>query len=191
MTEIVEKTLQSDCGLTYEEVFESIDPIALGSASIGQVHRAKIHDEHAKKLGGQNIVAIKVMHPGAEERFHHDFQVFRWLCKIALAGWAPILDECYRQIMTEFDYRREANSLHTIRDHMARSPYRNRVRIPEPLSQLCTKELLVMEMLEGKKFADAVEDKLADALGGEKSNAVELIKRKRLGESHSKKVVYA
>ena len=85
--------------------------------------------------------------------------------------------------MTEFDYRREASSLSTVRDHMANSPYRDRIRIPEPLSVLCSKELLVMEMLNGKKLSDALEDELASAMGKDRSHAAEMIKRKRLGES--------
>jgi aarF domain-containing kinase len=122
------------------------------------------------------------MHPGAEEIFHHDFQVFRLLCKVALTGWQPILDECYRQIMTEFDYRREADCLSTVRQHMAESPYHGRIRIPEPFSKLCTKELLVMEMLDGKKLSDAIEDELGSVLGGDRAQASALIKSKRLGK---------
>jgi predicted unusual protein kinase regulating ubiquinone biosynthesis (AarF/ABC1/UbiB family) len=183
VVEIVDRTLDSEFGLSFDDVFESMDPVALGSASIGQVHRAKLRHPHADDYGGGDVVAVKVMHPGAEDRFHHDFQVFRLLCKVALTGWQPILDEFYRQVMTEFDYCREADSLSTVRQHMAQSPYSRRIRIPEPLTKLCTKELLVMEMLNGKKLSDSIEDELAVALGGDKDHASALIKRKRLGRS--------
>ena len=78
-----------------------------------KVHKAKLQPQYAStgEYNGGEVVAVKVMHHGAEERFHHDFQVFRWLCKLALKGWEPILDECYNQIMSEFDYRNEAKSL--------------------------------------------------------------------------------
>jgi aarF domain-containing kinase len=183
VVEIVEKTLDSEFGLKFDDVFETMDPVALGSASIGQVHRAVLKPPFSQEYSGGDVVAVKIMHPKNEERFHHDFQVFRWLCKVALKGWEPILDECYRQIMTEFDYRREAESLSTVRQHMTQSPYHGRIRIPEPLSTLSTKELLIMEMLNGKKLSDALEDELASALGGDRDHASALIKRKRLGKS--------
>lgn len=181
--EIVDKTLDSEFGLGFDEVFESMDPQALGSASIGQVHRAVLKAPYSQEYGGGNVVAVKVMHPGAEERFHNDFQVFRWLCKVALKGWEPLLNECYRQIMTEFDYKREAESLSTVRRHMTNSPYNNRIKIPEPLSTRSTKELLIMEMLNGKKLSASLEEELVSALGGDPAVASDLIKRKRLGKS--------
>jgi aarF domain-containing kinase len=179
----IDTSLNSAFGLGFDDVFQSIESSALGSASIGQVHKAKLKSEYANLEGynGGEIVAVKVMHRGAEERFHHDFKVFRWLCKIALQGWEPILDECHRQIMSEFDYRREAGSLERVRENMAKSPFHRRIRIPEPLSKLCSKELLIMEMLEGKNLSDAIEDELALALGG-KDKAMAMIRRKRLGK---------
>jgi predicted unusual protein kinase regulating ubiquinone biosynthesis (AarF/ABC1/UbiB family) len=181
---ILDDSLQREFGLRFDDVFDDIDPVALGSASIGQVHRATIKQQFANDddYNGGNTVAVKVMHPGAEERFHHDFKVFRSLCKVALRGWQPILDECYRQIMSEFDYRREAGSLDTIRQGMAKSPYWRRIRIPQPLPNLCTKNIIFMEMLHGKKLADSLEDELAEALGGDKDIATEFIARKRLGK---------
>ena len=181
IVEIVNENLQSEFGKGFHEVFESIDPIALGSASIGQVHRARLREATDPAWTHGEIVAVKVMHRGAEERFHHDFQVFRLLCKVALSGWETILDECYRQIMTEFDYRKEGESLEIVRSYLMKSPYNTRVRVPEPYSKLCSKELLTMEMLHGKKLSDAIEDDLVAALGGSRTDASELLKRKRLG----------
>ena len=181
---IVNESLRAEYGLSFEDVFESIDDKALGSASIGQCHRAKLQESYAHQSdysGGDNA-AVKVMHPGAEDRFRHDFQVFRWLCKVALTGWEPILDECYRQIMSEFDYRREADSLATVRRIMSKSPFKGQVTVPEPLKNVCTKEVLVMEMLDGKKLSDSLEDDLAMALGQNHDMAKEFLKRKRLGE---------
>jgi aarF domain-containing kinase len=185
VSRIIDCTLQSNYNVSIDDVFESIDPVALGSASIGQVHRAKFKDTYLERnidngyMGGP-FAAIKVMHPGAEDTFRHDFQVFRWLCKVALTGWEPILDECYRQIMSEFDYRREAQSLDTVRRSLSRSPFRKLVHVPEPLRSLCTKELLVMEMLQGKKLSDSFEDELRDALGGDPDVAQSFLRKKRL-----------
>lgn len=54
-----------------------------------QVHRATLHDDWVDEFDVGNEVAVKVMHRGVEQMFHHDFQVFRNLCQVALSGWKP------------------------------------------------------------------------------------------------------
>lgn len=185
---------ESSSSLSFEDVFEDIDAIALGSASIGQCHKAKIKGKYARELlpgsSGEREtdidmdllppvdVAVKVMHPGAEERIKHDFSVFRWLCRVALQGWEPFLDELYRQYMSELDYTREANSLATVRNNMKNSPFAKSVQVPKPLQTLCSKELLVMELFDGTKLSDSLENELKDILGADRSK--QLLDRKRL-----------
>ena len=188
-----EQTTRTE-SLSFEDVFEDIDAIALGSASIGQCHKAKIKGKYARELFSASErksdsdidmdllppvdVAVKVMHPGAEERIKHDFSVFRWLCRIALQGWEPFLDELYRQFMSELDYTREGNSLATVRNNMRNSPFAKSVQVPKPLQTLCSKELLVMELFDGTKLSDSLEDELKDILGADRSK--KLLDRKRL-----------
>jgi aarF domain-containing kinase len=169
--DIISQSFRSEFGLEWDDVFESMDPVALGSASIGQVHRAVLKDSWAEPYQRDKTVAVKVMHPGAKQRFSHDFVVFRWLCRLALPGWSGFLVELERQIMTEFDYRDEAVSLQDVRQNMMQSPYKSRVAVPEPFKSLCSKYVLVMEMLPGKKLAEAVEDNLALAFGGDRALA--------------------
>lgn len=84
--------------------------------------------------------------------------------------------------MTEFDYRREASSLTIIGKNMKQSPYNHLIRIPQACTRLCTKELLVMELLPGKKLSDELEDQLTKILADDNRhiNAKEVIKKKRL-----------
>jgi aarF domain-containing kinase len=183
--EIVSKALENEFGLTWDDVFESMDAQALGSASIGQVHRAVLKEATETTLrkttgySGGNVVAVKVMHPGAEERFAHDLQVFRWLRRMALPDWTSTLDELERRMMTEFDYREEAKALAQVRANMAQSPYWDRVCVPEPLESLCCKEVLVMEMLNGPKLINAIEDDVVRAFGDREKGADFIAQRKQ------------
>eukprot|EP00985_Skeletonema_marinoi_P020325 scaffold12044_cov103-Skeletonema_marinoi.AAC.4 len=167
-------------GLTIEDVFESFDEV-LGSASIGQVHKAKLTPE----FGGETV-AVKVMHPNAETRFRNDFKIFRTLCKVALPGWDPILRELEMQMMTEFDYTNEGQNLLQVGKNMAKSPYANKVKVPYPMLDLCSKNLLVMEYLEGKKLATSIEEKLSSILGGDKLMARKVLKAKQQALFESK-----
>jgi predicted unusual protein kinase regulating ubiquinone biosynthesis (AarF/ABC1/UbiB family) len=182
---IVKDSLKSEWGLEYDDVFESIDADALGSASIGQVHKAilkkKWVDADPNYTGGEKV-AVKIMHPDAKFRFNCDFQVFRWLCRVAMPGWEPFLAELQKRLMSEFDYHNEAKSLNLVRNNIIRSPYRNRVRVPQPYKSLTCTHVLVMELLEGKKLNDAIEDKLSTFFGGDKEKAHELLAKKQRGK---------
>ena len=105
------------------------------------------------------------MHPGAKACFARDFSVFRWVCRLVLPAFRPVLNELERRIMTEFDYRTEAQNLHDVRSNMAASPYARRVCVPQPLSELTCENVLVMEMLEGKKLLESIQDGVTQALG--------------------------
>ena len=176
--EIVQEELQSNFGYNFDDVFAVMDPVALGSASIGQVHRAVLTDRFAK-LHNYKQVAVKVMHPDAQGRFQHDFQVFRWVCRLALPGWRGLLDELETRFLSEFDYHTEAASLATVRANMERSRFRRQVRVPEPLPELCTRRVLVMEMLQGKKLFDAMRERLSRSLGGNQQLASDFLEARR------------
>ena len=63
---IVDDSLKSCQDVDMDDVFDSIGEV-LGSASIGQVHKAKL----TPKYGG-DTVAVKVMHPNAEHLFRNE-----------------------------------------------------------------------------------------------------------------------
>lgn len=172
---IIDKSYGTVFGLSFDDVFESIDEDALGSASIGQVHRAVLKERWIGLHHGVSHVAVKVMHPNAKQRFVHDFSVFRWLCRLVLPEWKGLLNELERQFMTEFDYRTEAIALRDVRNNMMQSAYSSRVVVPEPLEDLCSKHVLVMEMLKGKKLATSMEDNLTAVFGGDKDRASALL----------------
>eukprot|EP00977_Amphora_coffeiformis_P010911 scaffold2576_cov175-Amphora_coffeaeformis.AAC.15 len=178
VAQILQDSLQANFGYDFEDVFDHMDPVALGSASIGQTHRAVLTERFAR-LHKYREVAVKVMHPDAQACFQHDFQVFRWVCRLALPGWKGLLDELETRFLSEFDYHTEAASLATVRANMQRSRFRRQVCVPEPLPELCTKNVLVMEMLQGRKLVDAMRERLAESLGGNRQLASDFLEARR------------
>ena len=170
------KALRTKCP-AFEQEYNDIvlDPEALGSASIGQVHRAVLH----RKDNTTKEVAVKVMHQGAKSMFENDFRVFKLLTKIALPSWQTMHDTLEVQVMSEFDYLREADSLREVRRNMRQSPYRRRVVVPEPIEELCCRHVLVMEMLHGQKLIDSIQNRFAAAIGGNRTAADAFLKARR------------
>lgn len=129
-------------------MFASIDAVPLGSASIGQVHRARL-------LDGREV-AVKVQYPRVEALFRGDLRTIRRFCAIAQPEHLAVLDEVERAFLTEFAYDREAEALQTVADNVARSPFHARVVVPRPVTELCRREVLVMEYLDGEKLVNAL-----------------------------------
>jgi hypothetical protein len=182
--DIIDKSWRTEFNLGVYDLLETFDPKVLGSASIGQVHLGKLRKDVRERMNlgkERELVAIKVMHLDAEDRFRNDFKIFKWLCRIALPGWAPIMREFESQMMTEFDYIHEAENLEIVRKNMMASPYRNQVVVPQPLLEYCTTNVLVMEFLDGVKMESAVLNDLTSALGGDSRLAKKIMEEKRRG----------
>jgi aarF domain-containing kinase len=182
-TELVQnaaiQALQKDCPAYHNYENLVLDPIPLGSASIGQVHRATLKYNTKNMPSKTKEVAVKVMHRDVKRKFQTDFQVFRWLCRIAIPSWCHMLNALEQQVMTEFNYLHEAQSLQTVRNNALQSPYRYRVCIPQPMLELCCEQVLVMEMLHGKKLIDSIREKLVNAFGGNHNLTHEFLQQRK------------
>lgn len=162
--------IEASYGKPASDVFASIDSTPLGVASIGQAHRAVLKDG--------TEVAVKVQHPDAEGFFRWDIKTIQDFCRLFQPAHLPYLEEVEKQFMTEFDYYEEAKNLELVRRNIAKSPFAKQIAIPEPLTPLCTKEVLVMEFLKGKKLLDGIHDHFA-AIAADRGVTVDDLKREQ------------
>jgi predicted unusual protein kinase regulating ubiquinone biosynthesis (AarF/ABC1/UbiB family) len=140
-------------GRTPEQLFDTIDPLPLAAASLGQVHRAT--------LAGREVV-VKVLRPGIEATIASDLRVARWLLRRVaarlhpphLAGLNSVLDEFERRVGDEMDFRQEARFAKAIRGNFAKVPS---VRVPEIVDGLTRRRTLVMEFVDGTRI-DRLDD---------------------------------
>lgn len=101
-----------------EALFRTIDPVAVGSASIAQVHRAAT-------LDGRDV-AVKVLRPGIREKFARDIDTYEWAAAHleALGGEATRLRprltiaNFKRWTLRELDLRREGASASELAEEM-------------------------------------------------------------------------
>lgn len=144
----VEKRLFEELGKTPDQLFADFDRRPIASASIGQVHLARLHDGHS--------VAVKVQYPDIEEIVRRDLLTLRRIFRIA--GWFIAyqgLDEVYREIraivLEELDYRAEAENAARI---AANFPGRSDVAFPRVVAELSTGRVLVTHFEAGVKITD-------------------------------------
>ncbi|HTW95122.1 MAG TPA: AarF/UbiB family protein, partial [Tepidisphaeraceae bacterium] len=73
--EVVAATVEKELGRPIAECFLDFELVAMASASIGQVHRAKL-------LNGRPVV-VKVQHPGIEGTIRRDLNILSRLASLA------------------------------------------------------------------------------------------------------------
>lgn len=148
--ETVRETIEEETKKKLEETFSEFDPKPLGSASIGQVHRAVL------KKNGQEV-AVKVQYPEAQELFTDDIHAIRKLCEWFAPEQVCTLDALENQNKAELDYNNEANNLLEISRNMTLHGFQPRdALVPQPIADLTTKRMLVMELLPGPKLIDGM-----------------------------------
>jgi ubiquinone biosynthesis protein len=115
---LIEKELSRAFERPIGDVFAEIDPVAVGSASIAQVHKGV--------TPGGRTVAIKVLRPGIRERFAQDIDTYEWAAA-QLEGFGGearrlrprlTIANFKRWTNSELDLRREAASASELAEAM-------------------------------------------------------------------------
>jgi ubiquinone biosynthesis protein len=146
----VQKAIAAELGDTSLH-FSSVDPVAAGSASLAQVHKAVTTDGRT--------VAIKLLRPGIEELFADHISTYAWAAaKIEqLGGEAArlrprLVIETFRQwSMRELDLRTEAASASELAERMASD---TSYHVPSIDWARTTRRLLTLEWIDGVKLTD-------------------------------------
>ncbi len=148
--EKVVKVLEEEYrGEPLDELFAEFEQEAFAAASIGQVHRATLHDGRA--------VAVKIQYPGVAEALEADLRNVGMIVRLGKRARArastpkAIAEELRERVMEELDYEYEAQNQRTFarayRDH----PF---IYVPDVLTRLSRRRVLVTEYVEGIGFEE-------------------------------------
>lgn len=155
---VVKEQVEKATGKKLNELFKSIDESPLGSASIGQVHRATL-------LSGEEVV-FKVMRPGIYQMVESDLRLF----KIALnannlipqtkgfnLNIDSLIDDIWKIMAEEMDFTHEVNNLKLFGSLNKEFAY---ISTPKVYEEYTCKEFFVMEYIDGIQISD--KDKLIE-----------------------------
>jgi ubiquinone biosynthesis protein len=149
--DVVVATIERELSRPITECFAEFDREAMASASIGQVHRAKLPN-------GRRVV-VKVQHAGIEGTIHRDLNILSGLAKLAerqedIKRYRPtaVVKEFRETLMRELDFRREMRNLQQFRRNFADD---ETVAFPKPYPELTTGRVLTMQMFTGTSVGDA------------------------------------
>jgi ubiquinone biosynthesis protein len=147
----VREVLDEELGEPPEKAFASFSDEPLASASIGQTHRATLHD-------GEPVV-VKVQRPGIDVLVRRDSTVLAFAARqierrveaARRIGAKRLAGELITGIEEELDYGREAAAGMRLRENRAEDAG---IAVPAVYATLSTERVLVMEAVRGRSIAD-------------------------------------
>lgn len=189
---VIKPTLEKELG-PLDDIFESIEEIPCGSASIGQAHKAILRQQHAGNGNKSGVeVVIKVQYPDASWKIPADIRCvgeFLQLCVyfgvVDESAANLSYEEFSRQFLSELDYQQERNNLEEIYQTTLdpSAPYiRRNVQVPQVYPDLCTKRVITMSYLPGPKFEEEARNQL-ESLGIDTSRGMRAVLRDSVKET--------
>ncbi len=164
----IESLIETALGLPVSSVFKELETTAFASASVAQVHRARLLDD--------SEVVVKVLRPGIEQIVADDITLLKWLAELIETHTdigkrlrpIEVVSDYEKIILDELDLRSEAaNTAQLARNFEGSSV----LYVPRVYWDFTRKNMLVMERIHGIPVADV------DTLNAHKINL------KRLAET--------
>lgn len=147
---VIEAEIERGLGVKTKEVFSHIDKKPLASASIAQVHAARLNT-------GEDVV-IKVLKPGVRQTILTDMTFIHVCSRLAefvmphleMTSIGNIAEDIRASMLEECDFRLEVRNMEAFRKFLKENHLDSRVVVPKVYSHACAANVLTMERLYGE-----------------------------------------
>lgn len=153
--EEIQKILREELRGPIDGVFEYVDPTPIASASIAQVHGARLR-------GSREDVVIKVLKPGIEDTLVADLNFVYVVARIleflnpelSRTSLVAIVKDIRESMLEEVDFTKEAANIDSFRRYLESMGLTRQATAPKVYQQCSTKRVLTMERLYGVPLTD-------------------------------------
>ncbi|XP_073305604.1 uncharacterized aarF domain-containing protein kinase At5g05200, chloroplastic isoform X1 [Primulina huaijiensis] len=151
----IQVILREELGKPVDAVFEYVDPTPIASASIAQVHGARIRNT------GEDVV-IKVLKPGIEDVLVADLNFVYVFARIleflspdlSRASLVAIVKDIRESMLDEVDFKKEAANIESFRKYLEAMGLTRQATAPKVYQQYTSRRVLTMERLYGVPLTD-------------------------------------
>ncbi|XP_052204894.1 uncharacterized aarF domain-containing protein kinase At5g05200, chloroplastic isoform X1 [Diospyros lotus] len=153
--EEIQKILREEFGRPIDSIYEYVDPTPIASASIAQVHGARLR-------GSQEDIVIKVLKPGIEDILVADLNFVYVVARILeflnpelnRASLVGIVKDIRESMLEEVDFNKEAANIESFRRYLEVMGLTRQATAPKVYKQCSTRRVLTMERLYGVPLTD-------------------------------------
>ena len=150
----IKEVIESELEKPIEEVYCEIDENPIGSASIGQVYKAKL------KSNGEKV-AIKVQKPNSIEIIESDIAIMKFIShntnkyvlRVKPLNLPVVVSEFERSIFKEINYLEEVRNIQILSKNFKNISY---IKIPKVYPEYCTSKLITMELIKGIELSELI-----------------------------------
>ncbi|XP_065870633.1 uncharacterized aarF domain-containing protein kinase At5g05200, chloroplastic [Euphorbia lathyris] len=151
----IQAILREELGKPIESVYEYVDPTPIASASIAQVHGARL------KGSGEDVV-IKVLKPGIQDILVADLNFVYVVARIleflspdlSRASLVAIVKDIRESMLEEVDFYKEAANVESFRNYLVAMGLTRQATAPKVYHHCSTRRVLTMERLYGVPLTD-------------------------------------
>ncbi|XP_073020105.1 uncharacterized aarF domain-containing protein kinase At5g05200, chloroplastic-like isoform X1 [Primulina eburnea] len=151
----IQVILREELGKPIDDVFEYVDPTPIASASIAQVHGARIRNT-------REDVVIKVLKPGIEDVLVADLNFVYVFARImeflspdlSRASLVAIVKDIRDSMLDEVDFKKEAANIESFRKYLEAMGLTRQATAPKVYQQYTSRRVLTMERLYGVPLTD-------------------------------------
>jgi ubiquinone biosynthesis protein len=150
--EVAKKAIEDSLGKKTEEVFRSIDPNAIGTASIGVVYKAEL-------LSGEKVV-VKVRRPGISKLIMTDFEILLYIVQklervsteIKFLGLSKAISDFFKSTQSELNFQIEAQNCERLKENLKAIDKDGSIVVPKVYKEFSSEDVLVLEFMDGRPF---------------------------------------
>ncbi len=150
--EVAKKVIEENLGKSISEVFSTIDQVPIGTASIGVVYKAELHN-------GQKVV-VKVRRPNISKLILTDFEILIYIINkiervssdLRFLGLSKMISDFFKSTQTELNFLIEAQNCERLRKNLETIDTDRYLIVPKVYREYSTQEVLVLEFLDGRPF---------------------------------------
>ena len=151
--EEIRELIESQLGGGIDEFFAEFSEKSLATASIAQVHEAKLHS-------GEKV-AVKVQKPNIEDIVETDLSIMKFIANesdrfntgFKHLNLPAVIHEFDRSIHKEMDFDNELMNIRHLNDNFK---YNDKIIVPAIYPDYSTEKVLTMEYVEGVKLSEVI-----------------------------------
>ena len=151
--EEIKEMIETELGGDIKEFFAEFSQTALATASIAQVHEAKLHS-------GEKV-AVKVQKPNIEDIVETDLSIMKFIANesdrfntgFKHLNLPAVVHEFERSIHKEMDFANELMNIRHLNDNFI---YNDKIIVPVTYPDYSTEKVLTMEYVDGVKLSEVI-----------------------------------